>query len=264
VSAGRLDARAADFAVSRQFGVNAYWIRTLLESGDEPPVQLRTLLPNTTFAAQTTTLHNEVLGSSDASADQRFQTTRAPVLAGQTLEVREPEPSAETVGAPGIRAGAITTSTPQSSEAWRDRDAGFHSSVPRSSLRLITRRRSAVGDGVQGRIPPRAVANIRLARYQTGGGSSGNRAAGSIVQLKTTVPYIDKVRNFEAAEAGVDAEPGDQSLVRGPRTLRNGGRAVTLEDYEILRRRVAEVSARNRSAASPASIRRVTTKSRAR
>jgi predicted phage baseplate assembly protein len=90
------------------------------------------------------------------------------------------------------------------------------------------------GDGVQGRIPPRAVANIRLARYQTGGGSSGNRAAGTIVQLKTTVPYIDKVRNFEAAEAGVDAEPGDQLLVRGPRTLRNGGRAVTLEDYEDL------------------------------
>ena len=230
----------ADFAVSRQFGVNAYWIRTLLESGDEPPVQLRTLLPNTTFAAQTTTLHNEVLGSSDASADQRFQTTRAPVLAGQTLEVREPEPpSAEDLSAlQASGAGGVTTSTSQSSEVWVRwiEMPDFHSSSSGDRHYVLDHITGEVrfGDGVQGRIPPRAVANIRLARYQTGGGSSGNRAAGTIVQLKTTVPYIDKVRNFESAEAGVDAEPSDQLLVRGPRTLRNGGRAVTLEDYEDL------------------------------
>jgi len=42
------------------------------------------------------------------------------------------------------------------------------------------------GDGVSGRIPPVGTGNLRLARYQTGGGSNGNRAAGTVAQLKTT------------------------------------------------------------------------------
>ena len=100
-----------DFVPSQQFGANGYWIRALFEAGDDPPVQLRTMLLNTTFAAQTVTLRNEVLGSSDASVNQRFRTTRSPVLAGPQLEVREPgQPSADELAALG--ASGVTVITP--------------------------------------------------------------------------------------------------------------------------------------------------------
>jgi predicted phage baseplate assembly protein len=73
-----------------------------------------------------------------------------------------------------------------------------------------------------------------MTRYQTGGGSHGNRPAGAIVQLKTTVPYVDKVTNPEPATGGADAETLNSLMERSPRTIRHRERAVTLEDYEDL------------------------------
>ncbi len=73
-----------------------------------------------------------------------------------------------------------------------------------------------------------------MSRYQTGGGTRGNRDPGTIIQLKTTVPYIDKVTNPEAATGGADAEDLESLLERAPRTIRHGDRAVTVEDYEDL------------------------------
>jgi predicted phage baseplate assembly protein len=89
-------------------------------------------------------------------------------------------------------------------------------------------------DGLSGMIPPIGPANIRLTLHRTGGGVRGNRPAGSIVQLKTTVPYIDKVTNFVDATGGVDPEAMDSLVARAPREVRHRGRAVTQEDYEDL------------------------------
>jgi hypothetical protein len=210
----------ADFAPSTQFGMTGFWVRALLEPGDDPPVQLRSLLPNTTFASNTITLRNEVLGSSDASASQRFRTTHSPVLAHPRLEVREP-----------VSLG---------SEAWVSwtEVTDFHAATPQDRHYVVDHRTGEVrfGDGVQGRIPPRGVGNVRMAHYQTGGGANGNRAAGTIVQMTTTVPYIDTVTNLEAAEGGVAAETTTSLVARAPRALRHGGRAVAVEDYEDLAR----------------------------
>jgi predicted phage baseplate assembly protein len=90
------------------------------------------------------------------------------------------------------------------------------------------------GDGVNGRIPPPGASNLRLARYRTGGGSVGNAAPSTIAQLKTTVPYVDKVGNPEVAAGGAEAETNEAVLERMPRTLRHRGRAVALEDFEDL------------------------------
>ena len=70
--------------------------------------------------------------------------------------------------------------------------------------------------------------------YQTGGGRAGNHAAGTITELKTTVPYVDSVSNTEPAEGGSDAESRDSLIRRGPRTIRHRDRAVTVQDYEDL------------------------------
>ena len=239
-----------DFAQSELFGVRGFWVRALFESGDAPPVQLRTLLPNTAFATQTTTLRNEVLGSSDSSANQQFRTTRSPVLAGPQLEVRESEaPSTQELAvltAPGL--SGVTPAEGRSSEVWVRwvEVSDFHGSTTQDRHYVIDHISGQVsfGDGVQGRIPPRGVGNVRMARYQTGGGDAGNRAAGTIVQLKTTVPYIDKVSNVEAAAGGVAAESTAALITRAPRTLRHGGRAVALEDYEDLARSASPEVAR--------------------
>jgi hypothetical protein len=236
----------ADFVLSEQFGVSGYWIRALFEAGDDQPIQLQALLPNTVFATQTITLTNEVLGSSDASAGLQFETTRSPVLAGPQLEVREPAQTS--TQAVAVVAAPATTTALVSSDVWVPwiEVTDFHGSGAQDRHFVLDHISGQVlfGDGVQGRIPPRGVGNVRMARYQTGGGASGNRAAGTIVQLKTTIPYVEKVSNFEAATGGFDAESDDSLLERAPLALRHGGRAVALDDYEDLARAASPEVAR--------------------
>jgi predicted phage baseplate assembly protein len=193
------------------------------------------------------TLRNEILGSSDASAGQKFRATRAPILTAPRLEVREPEmPSAaeqEIIageeGPTGEDAIALVRDAAgRPREIWVrwHESPDFYGSGPRSRHYVLEHLTGEIrfGDGLNGLIPPAGVGNIRLARYQIGGGKAGNKPAGAIVQLKTTVPYVDKVTNTEAAAGGADAEAIDSLLQRAPRTIRHGSRAVTMEDYEDL------------------------------
>lgn len=234
-----------DLARRDDFGVGArYWVRVRWDGGDylvEP--RLRRLLLNTSMATQTVTVRNESLGSSDGSKGQRFRTTRTPVLPGQHLEVREPElPTAAERTALEKEEGkdAITT-TPDA--AGRPRETwvrwhevpDFYGSGPRDRHYMVDRFTGEIrlGDGLNGLIPP-VGAGRRLAHYRTGGGNAGNRPSGAIVQLKTTVPYVDAVFNHEPATGGADAEPVESLLARAPRNVRHGDRSVTLEDYEDL------------------------------
>jgi hypothetical protein len=237
-----------DFALHADFGRERFWLRARWKSGAYAfAPQLDRLLLNTAMASQTVTVRDEVLGSSDASKGQKFRATRAPVLPGEWLEVREPElPSALDVAANrdevGDAAGdlvrVVKDEAGQVKEIWvRWRGVpDFYSSGPRDRHYVLDRLTGAVsfGDGLNGMIPPAGAGNLRMRRYQTGGGAVGNRPAGVVAQLKTTVPYIDKVINFLPATGGADAEDTASLVERAPRTLRHGGRAVTIEDYEDL------------------------------
>jgi hypothetical protein len=239
----------ADLTPSQLFGVTGYWVRAIFEPGDAPPVQLRTLLPNTTFATNTLTLQNEVLGTSDASANQTFDTRRAPVLADPRLEVREPgPPSADELAALGAPDESVLTPVTGSSDVWVRwvEVADFHASGAGDRHYVLDHIAGEVrfGNGVQGRVPPRGIGNIRMARYQTGGGLAGNRAADTIIQLQNSVAFIDTVTNIEPAEGGFDAESNAVMITRAPRSLRHGGRAVALEDYEDLARAASPEVAR--------------------
>ena len=237
----------ANFVRRRLFGREAYWVRAEWTKGDyAAPPQLSRLLLNTTLARQTTTFLNEVLGSSNGAAAQGFRATHAPVLAGQALEVREPELPAsaeqarllEEEGADAVRIVADAGGRRREIWVrWHEVD-DFHGSGPRDRHYVIDHLTGEIrfGDGANGRVPPRGTGNLRLARYQTGGGRAGNRAAGAIAQLKTTVPYVEKASNPEPAAGGAEAETNAALVERMPRTLRHRGRAVTLEDYEDLAR----------------------------
>lgn len=231
----------ADFAPRSDWGLpDRYWLRVQWQRGAyvvEP--RLRGLFLNTTLATQTQTLRNERLGSTDGSAGQTFRTTQTPVLAGQSLEVREPEkpsqPEWEKLGAQAITEVLDATGQPQEIWVRWQEVTDFYASQPRDRHYVLNHLTGEIrfGNGLNGLIPPVGTGNLRLT-YQTGGGSAGNKPEGTIVQLKTTIPYIDKVTNPEPATGGADAESIDLMRDREPRKLRHNDRAVTLEDYEDL------------------------------
>ncbi|WP_369386877.1 putative baseplate assembly protein [Streptomyces sp. CG1] len=86
---------------------------------------------------------------------------------------------------------------------------------------------------------PEKGAHIRVSRYRTGGGPAGNVARGAISVLRSSVPYIARVSNREAARGGVDGETIANAKLRAPDALRMQERAVTAEDYEIISRQAA-------------------------
>ena len=235
----------SDFSIKEDFQLPPrYWLRVVWEKGDyqvEP--RLSRVLLNTTMAAQTATIRSEILGSSDGTENQRFYTTRSPVLPGQQLQVQESEmPSADEqailISQEGEDAiASLVDATGRPHEIWvRWHEVpDFYGSGPRDRHYILDHLTGEIqfGDGLNGLIPPLA-GNLRLASYQTGGGIAGNKPANTIVQLKTTVPYVDKVTNTVAATGGAEAETLDSLRDRTPRTIRHGGRAVSLEDYADL------------------------------
>ena len=234
-----------DFTLSREFGQPArYWLRVRWERGEYAVApRLRRLLLNTTMAAQTVTIENEIHGSSDGTEKQKFRTARAPVLDGQKLEVREPEmPSAEEQKKireeEGENAVPLLDIAERTKEIWvRWHEVpDFYASGPRDRHYVLNHLTGEIqfSDGINGLIPPVGIGNVRLARYQTGGGARGNRPVSTIIQLKTTIPYVDKVTNSEAPTGGADAENLESLRERAPKTVRHRNRAVTFEDFEDL------------------------------
>jgi hypothetical protein len=235
----------SDFAKRSEFGKSAFWLRAVWKSGEYSVVpRLNRVLLNTTMASQATTIKNEILGSSDLSENQKFTTTRKPVLEGQQLEVREPEmPTADDQasiesdeGEDAISIVPDAAGRPQEIWVRWHEVPDFYGSGPRDRHYVIDHLSGEItfGDGVNGMIPSRGSGNLRMKQYRSGGGLAGNRAAGSVVQLKTTVPYVEKVINTEAASGGAEAETLDLLYERAPRTIRHRNRVVTVEDWEDL------------------------------
>lgn len=232
----------ADFAPRAEFGRALFWLRARQVAGARRP-RLRRLLTNTVWASQTTTLRDELLGSSDGSPDQVFRTAQVPMLHGQQVEVREREavPAAE-LAVLRARTGPDAV-TPIAGDDGRD--AGFwvrwqevpdfYASGPRDRHYIADHVAGEVhfGDGQHGMVPPLGSA-VRATLYRTGGGLSGNRPATSITQLKTALPYVDGATNDEPAVGGADVEPLESVRERGPLALRNRDCAVTAQDYEDL------------------------------
>ncbi|MDB4950482.1 MAG: putative baseplate assembly protein [Gemmatimonadetes bacterium] len=228
--------------LSSEFGEAAYWIRARLAAGGyASPPQLTRALLNTTWAVQHETLHGETLGSSNGERSQVFRTTRTPVLPGAAVEVREPaRPSAADLRAlereegPGAVRDA-EEATGSSREVWVrwHQVSDFLASEPRSRHYTLDSATGEVrfGDGVRGMVPPEGRSNVVASSYDVGGGPQGNRPAGNVSQLKSSVPFVDKATNPEPAAGGSAAETMEALRVRGPRTLRHGDRAVALSDY---------------------------------
>ncbi len=84
-----------------------------------------------------------------------------------------------------------------------------------------------------GSIPPKG-SEIRMRCYRTGGGRKGNIESRTLKILKSAIPYISRVTNYQPARGGSDPESLKQAMLRAPQILRTRDRAVTKEDFEVL------------------------------
>jgi len=211
---------------------------------------------NTVWARHGTTFRNQVLGSSNGDPNQTFQFSKTPVLAGQIIEVREPTlPSdadqQQIVADEGLDAiRTVKDAAGNITEVWvRWHAVGALNMSTTTDRHYVVDRASGTvifGDGVQGRIPPAGKANILAKEYRAGGGAKGACAQRSLTKLKTTLPFIDKVVNYEAAAGGADLESLDSVTTSGPLRIKSRDRAVTVEDYEWLAREAAGEVAKSR------------------
>lgn len=213
-----------DAIVSERFGRMACWIAARHVEGTwHHSPRLGAIRANAVWARAATAV-GELVGAGTGGPDQRARATRAPVLAGERLEVREQ------------RDGPWVTWLPV---------PDFNGSGPTDRhyrLDAVTGEIS-FGDGRRGLPPPLGEANIRLT-YETGGGASGDRAAGTITQIRSALPYIEGASNPAPAAGGRDAVAPDLASGRVPRALRHRGRAVAAADYVDLAREASEDIAR--------------------
>lgn len=185
-------------------------------------------------AVHAATVADEVLGLSEGVPGQVFPLGARPVLAGG-------DPFVVEVGGGGDW------------ETWTEVDT-FAGSDPDDRVVRVDRTRGVVSfppavreaDGSLrrfGAVPPKG-APMRVPRYRTGGGATGNVSAGALNVLRSTVPFVVSVTNRRAAHDGTDGETIDEARVRGPLAVRTRDRAVTAEDYEHLARAAAPGIAR--------------------
>jgi predicted phage baseplate assembly protein len=175
-------------------------------------------------AAYSETVHNEVIGVSDAVPGQRFRLAQRPVVAGPErlmLQVGAGEAQQE-----WQQVAHFATSGAQDRHFVLDPVGGeviFGPGVrqPDGALRQY------------GAVPPKG-ASIKIPFYQVGGGRRGNVARGAITALHASVPFVARVENRKPASGGVDGEDVENAKLRAPLFLRARRRAVTMKDYESL------------------------------
>ncbi|MFD0145413.1 MULTISPECIES: putative baseplate assembly protein [unclassified Streptomyces] len=174
-------------------------------------------------------VYDTLLGTSDGVAGQRFRLPRPPLLLdGEPVVV-------EVSSAEGWQTWTAVDHFGDSSPTDR------HVVVDATNGEFTFPPAVREPDGTvrtYGAVPDQG-AQVRVPRHRTGGGADGNVARGAISVLRSSVPYVARVENREAARGGVDGETVDNAKVRAPHVLRIRDRAVTAQDYEFIAREAA-------------------------
>ncbi|WP_435644096.1 putative baseplate assembly protein [Streptomyces sp. H49] len=220
-------------------GTRAGWLRcrvTEAEPGqpfysESPTVREATVFTvgGTTSVEHAETVTDVPLGTSEGVAGQSFRLGRPPVLLDG-----EP-PLVEVSSADGWQRWEVVEHFGRSGPGDR------HVRVDATTGEFLFPPALREPDGTLrlcGAVPEKG-AHIRVTRYRTGGGPAGNVARGAISVLRSSVPYIARVVNREAARGGVDGETVENAKLRAPDALRMQERAVTAEDHEIIARQAA-------------------------
>lgn len=230
-----------DFERCRKFGRELYWIKACFKKEYEHALPVfKGMYVNTTYATQVESITDEIMGSGNGTQHQIFTATKAPVLTEQVWinEKRTLSEDERKCIIAGKGEDAVRDLLDGSGEIveiwvkWEAVEALFNSS-PRDRYYEIDRTSAVIsfGDGVHGMIPPAGKNNIKVC-YRTGGGERGNISASELTTLKTSIPYVDRVNNFEPGEGGANTESITEVSQRGPQQIRHRNRAVSEDDFE--------------------------------
>lgn len=180
---------------------------------------------DTVTATQGETIYDEVIGTSDGTANQEFELSESPVINGSiTVNVN----------------GVIYTEVPYLVD-YSGYDPVFSTYTNSEKTTFIK-----FGDNISGRVPLNGVQ--LTATYRVGGGLSGNIPANTIKFIKTNAVAGLSVNNQDvgllsgAAAGGADEESTDSIRVNAPKSIRALNRAVSLSDYASLVIQVAGVA----------------------
>jgi len=217
-------------------GQNAFWIRcrAIKPRPKQRPYttspKVRSIIPEsiggTVPASHAFRVTGEVLGRSDGAPGQRFLLQNVPVLSRESGETIEVETETEGEYEPWQEVSDFSNSSPD--------DCHFTCDSVSGEIQFGPTIRQPTGEERQyGRVLP-AGRQIRFASYRCGSGVEGNVGEGTITVLKSSIPYLASVTNFEAAKGGTDPEALERAKLRAPQVLRNHTRAVTAEDFEYL------------------------------
>lgn len=242
------------FKSQNLFGKSQFWIKGNVTEGifktldsveDGPKVpELIGIFPNSTYAIQASVVNDEILGTSDLTANQAFQLLN-PLIISQTIFINEPTNLSEDEENLIIQEegeDAIASIIDQKGEILNYRVRwhaveDFYQSGPQSRHYIVDKRQGIIqfGDGINGLVPPQGRDNIRVS-YRYGGGINGNVQIGKISALKNAIPFVNEVTNHLPADGGSDTETLEEVLLRGPSRLKNRDRAVTSDDYAAMAR----------------------------
>lgn len=160
------------------------------------------------------TVNDEIIGSSDGNAGQRFELRQAPIIDDQlTVTVDE---------------GGVLENWQQQTNLLQSLAGDKHYIIRRDDNDSVF---VEFGDGRHGKIPTRGRNNI-TATYRVGGGIKGNVAAQTINKAVHSIDHLASVFNSQPATGGADSESSETAVKRGPNLFRSMRRAVTAEDYE--------------------------------
>ena len=253
-------------AVDNFEGYQGYWLRCLYTEPVEgqgiyrqsPKIVGVNLdsMGGSVAAKQSSMIRDELLGISDGKPGQYFTLQNIPILERRSEEYIAIVP----LGSPPqtwTEVRDFATSTPDDRHYTLDsltgtvqfgpliqepsrhvRETKFRASqtqlpvLGNYSTRLVGNV-DGIWERQYGSIPPKG-AEIRMRCYRTGGGRLGNVESHTLKILKSAIPYVSKVTNYQSAKGGCDPESLNQAMLRAPQILRTRDRAVTKEDFEIL------------------------------
>ncbi len=240
-----------DWEAHSQFGRDAYWLRIRWLGGREANLpRLKRIDLNAVKAVNAVSHKDEILGSSNGQPFQRFSFSRAPILPGPRILVRELESTIkqeiddfledlEAKAGAGKPPAVVEEKDPDTGEIiaiwveWLEVSNFYHSNRDsRHYILDVVKGTVTFGDGIKGRVPPIDSQNIKSAVYYTGGGTAGNMGQDTVTNLEDAIPFIDRVSNPYPAVGGTAAETLEQAKLRAPWELKHGFRAVTMEDFQ--------------------------------
>jgi hypothetical protein len=236
----------ADAVVFPRFGPALFWVRARLRDDREPRSGvLGGVFPDAVWASQAQTVRDEQLGSGTGEPNQVFFLAHGPVLAGETIEIRELDGPRAAVELPILARDVAPddlrvqpAATGQPAQVWvrwrRQPHLYFSNPGDRHYVLEPVSGRLLFGDGTNGRLLPPGTDNVVARLYRAGGGVAGNVPAGAIGQVLAGIPYVSGVTNPSPAEGGAESESLARVAVRGPQAFRHRERALSAADYESL------------------------------